>query len=98
MTLLGFKRSLFFTIKDKNANEKVTEKRKIELDSCGNIEIVFKDTLETGSKIHFEINKENDVVKSVYELEIPHEVDDKNTHDEDIRFIPLKEYSNIETK
>ena len=63
MTLLGFKRSLFFTIKDKNANEKVTEKRKIELDSCGNIEIVFKDTLETGSKIHFEINKENDVVK-----------------------------------
>lgn len=88
----------FFTIKDKNANEKVTEKRKIELDSCGNIEIVFKDTLETGSKIHFEINKENDVVKSVYELEIPHEVDDKNTHDEDIRFIPLKEYSNIETK
>ena len=22
----------------------------------------------------------------------------KNTHDEDIRFIPLKEYSNIETK
>ena len=31
MTLLGFKRSLFFTIKDKNANEKVTEKEKLNL-------------------------------------------------------------------
>lgn len=88
----------FFIIKDKNVNEKVIEKRKIEFDFCGNIEIVFKDILEIGLKIYFEINKENDVVKSVYEFEILYEVDDKNIYDEDIRFIFLKEYLNIEIK
>lgn len=88
----------FFTIKDKNGNEKVSEKRKIELDSCGNIEIVFKDDLETGSKIHFEIFKEDYVIESVYEMNTPHEIDSENTHDEDIMFNYLKDYSSTEAK
>ncbi|MFK3433894.1 type IV secretory system conjugative DNA transfer family protein [Staphylococcus aureus] len=88
----------FLTIKDNEGNERVTERRKIELDSCGNIEIVFKDDLETGSKIHFEIEKEDYLIKSVYEMEIPHEVEDKNTHKEDIVFVHIKEQSSIEAK
>ncbi|MBE5674659.1 type IV secretory system conjugative DNA transfer family protein [Staphylococcus sp. SS35] len=88
----------FFTIKDNEGNERVTKRRKIELDSCGNIEIVFKDDLETGSKIHFEIEKEDYLIKSVYEMEIPYEVEDKNTHKEDIVFVHIKEQSSIEAK
>lgn len=83
----------FFVNVDKNGNETLSDRREIELDSCGNVEIVFKDNLTTGCKICFVINAGEYVVKSVYHLTIPKEKSSVNTHNEEIEFNYLEDIS-----
>ena len=88
--LLRFKKGhYFFTI-----NDKKTEPREIELDSCGNVEIVFKDKLVDDASIHFEIKTENKLIQIAYRIRLPKEKQSINSHDEDMDFERIKELSN----
>ncbi|HEC2183824.1 TPA: type IV secretory system conjugative DNA transfer family protein [Staphylococcus delphini] len=82
----------FFSNKDsKNQDKQI---RNFDLDSCGNIEIVFEEVLTDNTLIHFLIDfKDGKAYEAVYEMKLPSESKNKNTQTETIEFVFLKELS-----